>query len=107
ERRIAPALAQAFDRVRGVAEPRLGAEVETRHGRAPEHHERGAKGRELDRGMTTLLAQRGRSCAESVESLARKRPQLAFRAAGADRGRGRLAVDEPLANRVRSGRKQP
>src|SRR5262249_61241744 len=84
ERRIAPALAQAFDRVRGVAEPRLGAEVETRHGRAPEHHERGAKGRELDRGMTTRLAQRGSAGTENGESLARKRAQPAFPPAWAD-----------------------
>ena len=32
---------------------------------------------------------------------------LAFRHYWPDIGRGRLAVDEPLANRVRSGRKQP
>ena len=32
---------------------------------------------------------------------------LAFAAVAADIGAGRLAVDEPLANRVRSGRKQP
>ena len=32
---VAPTLAQPFDRVRGIAEPRLGAEVETRHGWAP------------------------------------------------------------------------
>jgi len=32
---------------------------------------------------------------------------LAFRPSAADIGHGRLAVDEPLANRVRSGRKQP
>ena len=35
------------------------------------------------------------------------RPSLAFRPPRPDIGRGRLAVDEPLANRVRSGRKQP
>ena len=34
-------------------------------------------------------------------------PALAFRMAAADISVGRLAVDEPLANRVRSGRKQP
>ena len=33
--------------------------------------------------------------------------QLAIRRGCADIGRGRLAVDGPLANRVRSGRKQP
>jgi len=32
---------------------------------------------------------------------------LAIEAAIADMERGRLVVDEPLANRVRSGRKQP
>ncbi len=32
---------------------------------------------------------------------------LAFSPVAADIGAGRLAVDEPLANRVRSGRKQP
>ena len=32
---------------------------------------------------------------------------LAFRAFWPQIGAGRLAVDEPLANRVRSGRKQP
>jgi hypothetical protein len=32
---------------------------------------------------------------------------LAFFRQAADIGSGRLAVDEPLANRVRSGRKQP
>jgi hypothetical protein len=32
---------------------------------------------------------------------------LAFSSATDDIGAGRLAVDEPLANRVRSGRKQP
>jgi len=32
---------------------------------------------------------------------------LAFRSSTADISDGRLAVDEPLANRVRSGRKQP
>jgi hypothetical protein len=32
---------------------------------------------------------------------------LAFRSSAADISDGRLAVDEPLANRVRSGRKQP
>jgi len=32
---------------------------------------------------------------------------LAFRNAPPDIESGRLAVDEPLANRVRSGRKQP
>jgi len=32
---------------------------------------------------------------------------LAFRPSTADIAVGRLAVDEPLANRVRSGRKQP
>jgi hypothetical protein len=32
---------------------------------------------------------------------------LAFPVCAADIGPGRLAVDEPLANRVRSGRKQP
>ena len=38
----------------------------------------------------------------------RKRPPLlAFAGSAADIGTGRLAVDEPLANRVRSGRKQP
>jgi len=40
--------------------------------------------------------------ARLVESAA-----LAFRRSAADIGHGRLAVDEPLANRVRSGRKQP
>jgi hypothetical protein len=34
-------------------------------------------------------------------------PRLAFPGAAADIKDGRLAVDEPLANRVRSGRKQP
>ena len=34
-------------------------------------------------------------------------PPLAIPSACADIGRGRLAVDGPLANRVRSGRKQP
>ncbi len=34
-------------------------------------------------------------------------PPLAFAPSPADIGAGRLAVDEPLANRVRSGRKQP
>jgi hypothetical protein len=33
--------------------------------------------------------------------------KLDFPASPADIGAGRLAVDEPLANRVRSGRKQP
>ena len=33
--------------------------------------------------------------------------RLAFSPSAADIGGGRLAVDEPLANRVRSGRKQP
>jgi len=32
---------------------------------------------------------------------------LAFLTSSADIGAGRLAADEPLANRVRSGRKQP
>ncbi|KOF14459.1 hypothetical protein AC244_26815 [Ensifer adhaerens] len=32
---------------------------------------------------------------------------LAFACDIADMGAGRLVVDEPLANRVRSGRKQP
>jgi AMP-binding enzyme C-terminal domain len=36
-----------------------------------------------------------------------KLPPLAFSPVAADIGAGRLAVDEPLANRVRSGRKQP
>ena len=36
-----------------------------------------------------------------------KLSKLAFLPAAADIGPGRLAVDEPLANRVRSGRKQP
>jgi hypothetical protein len=35
------------------------------------------------------------------------RSVLAFAAVAADIEPGRLAVDEPLANRVRSGRKQP
>ena len=35
------------------------------------------------------------------------RRKLAFSPFAADIGFGRLAVDEPLANRVRSGRKQP
>ena len=35
------------------------------------------------------------------------RSDLAFAAIAADIEPGRLAVDEPLANRVRSGRKQP
>jgi hypothetical protein len=39
---------------------------------------------------------------ESAECL-----PLAFSPAAADIGAGRLAVGEPLANRVRSGRKQP
>jgi hypothetical protein len=34
-------------------------------------------------------------------------PELAFARGAADIDHGRLAVDEPLANRVRSGRKQP
>jgi hypothetical protein len=34
-------------------------------------------------------------------------PLLAFMAYWPDIHHGRLAVDEPLANRVRSGRKQP
>jgi hypothetical protein len=36
-----------------------------------------------------------------------RRPALAFAGRIADMGGGRLVVDEPLANRVRSGRKQP
>jgi hypothetical protein len=36
-----------------------------------------------------------------------KTGRLAFSPVPADIGAGRLAVDEPLANRVRSGRKQP
>jgi hypothetical protein len=36
-----------------------------------------------------------------------KLSKLAFPPGAADIGPGRLAVDEPLANRVRSGRKQP
>jgi hypothetical protein len=34
-------------------------------------------------------------------------PALAILSGSADIRAGRLAVDEPLANRVRSGRKQP
>ena len=68
----------------------------------------------FDRGMKASSAQRGGAAgnggedrAESVESPGMKRPQLAFPPGWADIGSGRLAVDEPLANRVRSGRKQP
>ncbi len=74
----------------------------------------GSGGRALDRGMKAIVVQcagpgrkRGIDRAESVESPAMKRPQLAFPPGWADIGSGRLAVDEPLANRVRSGRKQP
>ena len=37
----------------------------------------------------------------------KKESHIAFSSAPADIGAGRLAVGEPLANRVRSGRKQP
>ncbi|ALK10733.1 hypothetical protein BVIR_2970 [Blastochloris viridis] len=40
-------------------------------------------------------------CADEAQS------RLAFGARADDIGLGRLAVDGPLANRVRSGRKQP
>jgi hypothetical protein len=49
----------------------------------------------------------GHETGENVEILAENRAQLAFPRPWADIGAGRLAVDEPLANRVRSGRKQP
>lgn len=44
----------------------------------------------------------GRSCGKPEA-----RAALAFRPVWPQIGTGRLAVDEPLANRVRSGRKQP
>ncbi|KRR29430.1 hypothetical protein CQ13_15975 [Bradyrhizobium retamae] len=51
----------------------------------------------LGRGALDTLLSRG---------MTGKAP-LAFRSFWPQIGTGRLAVDEPLANRVRSGRKQP
>ena len=53
------------------------------------------------RGKIVSLAQGIKSARQA------KLAKLAFPPAAADIGHGRLAVDEPLANRVRSGRKQP
>src|SRR5262249_37763593 len=50
------------------------------------------------------------ACMRIIVGSGQKHPkegELAFPPAAADIGPGRLAVDEPLANRVRSGRKQP
>jgi hypothetical protein len=55
-----------------------------------------------------ILCGRIVSLAQGIKSARwAKLSKLAFPPAAADIGHGRLAVDEPLANRVRSGRKQP
>jgi hypothetical protein len=52
-----------------------------------------------------MIMGNSRGCREKLTR--RRRPALAFAFRSADIETGRLAVDEPLANRVRSGRKQP
>jgi hypothetical protein len=55
-----------------------------------------------------ILCGRIVSLAQAIKSARQaKLSKLAFPLGAADIGPGRLAVDEPLANRVRSGRKQP
>ena len=65
-------------------------------------------------GRTPRAQNREEAPSPSFASLTRPLParrgevaKLAFPRRAADIGAGRLAVDEPLANRVRSGRKQP
>src|SRR5437588_9733586 len=59
-------------------------------------------------GKIVILRGRIVSLAQGIKSPQRpKLAKLAFPPAAADIEHGRLAVDEPLANRVRSGRKQP
>ena len=83
-----------LDQACGIAKTRLGTEIETSgHAGAPTRQRT---------WMPSRVTQFGRRA-----NCARREPQLAFSLIAADIKGGRLAVDEPLANRVRSGRKQP
>ena len=84
----------ALDQACGIAKTRLGTEIETSgHAGAPTR-------------QRTWHAEPG-DAIRAPCNCARREPQLAFSLIAADIKGGRLAVDEPLANRVRSGRKQP
>src|SRR5262249_57434555 len=87
ELRVAPSLAQALDRLRGVAEPRLGAEVEARHEMGL-RHEGGARPSHEGEGgaMCVVDPNSGHETGANVEILAENRAQLAFPRPWADIG---------------------